>query len=61
MVAHPFFLSHPIFTPYYLLPIATLSLWTLSFAWLPSVSCPMSPSASPPLPAWDKFCAQAVS
>jgi hypothetical protein len=29
-----FFLSHPIFTPYYLLPIATLSLWTLSFAWL---------------------------
>jgi len=24
-----FFLSHPIFTPYYLLPLAMLSLWTL--------------------------------
>jgi hypothetical protein len=24
-----FFLSHPIFTPYYLMPIAMLSLWTL--------------------------------
>ncbi|WP_256807900.1 hypothetical protein [Bradyrhizobium sp. Bra64] len=29
-----FFLSHPIFTPYYILPIAMLSLWSLSFAWL---------------------------
>ena len=29
-----FFLSHPIFTPYYILPIAMLSLWTASFAWL---------------------------
>jgi hypothetical protein len=29
-----FFLSHPIFTPYYVVPIAMLSLWTLSFAWL---------------------------
>jgi hypothetical protein len=24
-----FFLSHPIFTPYYLMPLAMLSLWTL--------------------------------
>ena len=29
-----FFLSHPIFTPYYVVPIAMLSLWTLSFAQL---------------------------
>ncbi|QOZ48650.1 hypothetical protein XH89_11550 [Bradyrhizobium sp. CCBAU 53340] len=29
-----FFLSHPIFTPYYVVPIAMLSTWTLSFAWL---------------------------
>jgi hypothetical protein len=27
-----FFLSHPIFTPYYTVPIAMLSLWTLLFA-----------------------------
>jgi hypothetical protein len=29
-----FFLSHPIFTPYYTIPIAMLSLWTLLFAYL---------------------------
>jgi hypothetical protein len=29
-----FFLSHPIFTPYYVVPITMLSLWTLSFARL---------------------------
>jgi hypothetical protein len=29
-----FFLSHPIFTLYYMIPIAMLSLWTLLFAWL---------------------------
>ena len=28
-----FFLSHPIFTPYYVVPIAMLSLWSVSFAW----------------------------
>ncbi|MDH6262985.1 hypothetical protein [Bradyrhizobium sp. BR13661] len=27
-----FFMSHPIFTPYYVVPITMLSLWTLSFA-----------------------------
>jgi hypothetical protein len=27
-----FFLSHPIFTPYYLMPLAMLSLWTLLFS-----------------------------
>jgi hypothetical protein len=29
-----FFLSHPIFTPYYIVPIAMLSLWSVSFAAL---------------------------
>lgn len=29
-----FFLSHPIFTSYYIVPIAMLSLWSVSFAWL---------------------------
>jgi hypothetical protein len=31
-----FFMSHPIFTPYYTVPIAKLSLWTLLFATLTS-------------------------
>lgn len=29
-----FFLSHPIFTPYYIVPIAMLSLWSVCFAGL---------------------------
>ena len=29
-----FFISHPIFTPYYIIPIDMLSLWTLLFATL---------------------------
>jgi hypothetical protein len=29
-----FFLSHPIVTPYYTIPIAMLSLWSLMFASL---------------------------
>ena len=29
-----FFLSHPVFTPYYTIPIAMLSLWSLLFAFL---------------------------
>jgi hypothetical protein len=29
-----FFMSHPIFTPYYTIPIATISLWSLLFASL---------------------------
>jgi hypothetical protein len=29
-----FFLSHPVFTPYYLIPIAMLSLWSVAFAAL---------------------------
>ena len=31
-----FFMSHPIFTPYYTIPIAMLSLWSLLFASLTS-------------------------
>ena len=40
-----FFLSHPIFTPYYTIPIATLSLWSLLFASLlqPSEAVDESP------------------
>jgi hypothetical protein len=30
-----FFMSHPVFTPYYTVPIAMLSLWSLLFATLP--------------------------
>ncbi len=30
-----FFMSHPVFTPYYTIPIAMLSLWSLLFAYLP--------------------------
>jgi hypothetical protein len=29
-----FFMSHPLFTPYYTIPVAMLSLWTLLFATL---------------------------
>ena len=29
-----FFLSHPVFTPYYTVPVAMLSLWTLLFGYL---------------------------
>jgi hypothetical protein len=29
-----FFLTHPVFTPYYTVPVAMLSLWSLLFASL---------------------------
>ena len=29
-----FFLTHPVFTPYYTIPVAMLSLWSLLFAVL---------------------------
>jgi hypothetical protein len=29
-----FFMSHPVFTPYYTVPVAMLSLWSLLFAGL---------------------------
>jgi hypothetical protein len=31
-----FFMTHPVFTPYYAVPVAMLSLWTLLFATLVS-------------------------
>jgi hypothetical protein len=34
VVNSAFFLSHPIFTPYYTIPVAMLSLWSLLFASL---------------------------
>lgn len=34
LVNAAFFLSHPVFTPYYMVPIAMLSLWCLLFASL---------------------------
>ena len=34
MVNLIFFMTHPIFTPYYIIPIDMLSLWTLLFATL---------------------------
>jgi hypothetical protein len=46
-----FFLSHPIFTPYYTIPIAMLSLWSLLFA---SLMLPMEAVD-------DRLVAQAVS
>jgi hypothetical protein len=46
-----FFLSHPIFTPYYTIPIAMLSLWSLLFASL------MFPTEV----VDDRFVAQAVN
>jgi hypothetical protein len=33
-----FFMSHPVFTPYYTIPIAMLSLWSLLFATLPATA-----------------------
>jgi hypothetical protein len=33
-----FFMSHPVFTPYYTIPIAMLSLWSLLFATLPQAT-----------------------
>jgi hypothetical protein len=32
MVNLAFFVSHPVFTPYYTIPVAMLSLWSLLFA-----------------------------
>ncbi|MBW7964431.1 hypothetical protein [Bradyrhizobium sp. BR 10261] len=40
-----FFMSHPIFTPYYVVPITMLSLWTLTFAQvLQPAAVPMAAS-----------------
>jgi hypothetical protein len=46
-----FFMTHPIFTPYYIIPIDMLSLWTLLFATLDLRSEPAADSAAFPQPA----------
>ncbi|WP_249779499.1 hypothetical protein [Bradyrhizobium sediminis] len=44
-----FFLTHPIFTPYYLMPLAMLSIWTLLFSLL------NDSSEAAPLPGQSAF------
>jgi len=47
-----FFMTHPIFTPYYTVPIAMLSLWTLLFTTLaPSEAVADNPAAARPAKA----------
>jgi hypothetical protein len=47
MVNVAFFMSHPVFTPYYTIPISMLSLWSLLFASLkqPAVAVENEPIA----------------
>lgn len=46
-----FFMTHPIFTPYYIIPIDMLSLWTLLFATLDSRGERAADKAAFPEPA----------
>jgi hypothetical protein len=46
-----FFMTHPIFTPYYIIPIDMLSLWTLLFATLELRGERAADSAAIPQPA----------
>ena len=46
-----FFMTHPIFTPYYVIPIDMLSLWTLLFATLDLRGERVAESAAFPQPA----------
>jgi len=48
-----FFMTHPVFTPYYTVPIAMLSLWTLMYATLPPrrQSVADNPAFAPPVKA----------
>jgi hypothetical protein len=46
-----FFMTHPIFTPYYIIPIGMLSLWTLLFATLDLRGERVAESAAFPQPA----------
>lgn len=46
-----FFMTHPIFTPYYIIPIDMLSLWTLLFATLDLRGERVADSAAFPQPA----------
>jgi hypothetical protein len=40
-----FFLSHPLFTSYYTVPVSMLSLWTLLFNWLMQPALPVEDGA----------------
>lgn len=46
-----FFMTHPLFTPYYTIPIAMLSLWTLLFATLLRQSPAAADKSTLPQPA----------
>jgi hypothetical protein len=46
-----FFMSHPVFTPYYTIPIVMLSLWTLLFAALDQRVAAMAVNTGLPQPA----------
>jgi hypothetical protein len=46
-----FFMTHPLFTPYYIIPIDMLSLWTLLFATLYSQGEQDADNAAVPQPA----------
>ena len=46
-----FFMTHPIFTPYYIIPIDMLSLWTLLFATLDRRGEPAADNIAFPQPA----------
>jgi hypothetical protein len=47
-----FFMTHPVFTPYYTIPVAMLSLWTLLFATLgPHAAEAVAPALAQPAKA----------
>jgi hypothetical protein len=47
-----FFMTHPVFTPYYTIPVAMLSLWTLLFATLgPHAAEAVAPAPAQPAKA----------
>lgn len=46
-----FFLTHPLFTPYYTVPVAALSLWTLLYGTLPASGTRQATSATAGLAA----------
>ena len=50
-----FFMTHPVFTPYYTIPVAMLSLWTLLFATLgPHAAEAVAPAPAQPVKARSK-------
>jgi hypothetical protein len=50
-----FFMTHPVFTPYYTIPVAMLSLWTLLFATLgPHAAEAVAPAPAQPAKARSK-------